>query len=61
MRRKTAYQAYRDGDTVVINYSWLDKNTVEVRVVTRDGRVGKFKAKKLHREGQEILEDEELV
>ena len=61
MRRRTAYQAYRSGDAVVINYNWLDKDTVEVRVVTRDGRVGKFKAKKLHREGQEILEDEELV
>jgi len=60
MKKKAAYQAYRAGDTVVINYNWVDKDTVEVKIITRNGKVGKFKAKHLHSEKQEIIEDEEV-
>ena len=60
MKRKTAYQAFIEGDTTVVNYQWVDEDTVIVKVTTRNGKVGKFKAKKLHKKDQKILEDEEL-
>ena len=60
MRKRTAFKAYRDGDAVVINYNWLDRDTVEVKIITRNGKVGKFKVKHLHEKKQEILEDGEV-
>jgi len=60
VKRKTAYRAFVEGDTTVINYKWIDGETVAIQVTTRDGKIGKFKAKKLYAKDQEIFEDEEL-
>ena len=60
VRHKTAYQAFVEGDTTTVSYRWIDGETVLIQVTTRDGRVGRFKARRLYAKDQEILEDEEL-
>jgi len=55
-----ASKLFRKGDFRVASYRKHKDGSLEITIVTRDGRRGRFKVRNLYKKDEEILEDEEV-